>query len=146
VAIEGVGDLPITLARCCAPVRPQPIVGYVTVGRGVTVHRAGCAGLARMRVQRPERVLECQWIEAHAGAQTVEITVVGLDRRALVRDLADVVASEHLRLDSLSTTTQRREGTATTVLRVDIRDLTDLSRVTQRLGKVPNVLSARRTR
>lgn len=145
IAIEGVGDLPITLARCCAPVRPQAIVGYVTVGRGVTVHRTDCAGLRRMRAVRPERVLECQWIEAHAGTQTVEITVVGLDRRALVRDLTDVVASEHLRLDSLSTTTQRREGTATTVLRVDIRDLHDLARITSRLGSVPNVLSARRT-
>ncbi len=146
VAIEGVGDLPITLARCCAPVRPQAIVGYVTVGRGVTVHRSTCAGLRRMRIGRPERVLECQWIETHTGTQTIEITVVGLDRRALVRDLTDVIASEHLRLDSLTTTTQRTEGTATTVLRVDVRDLTELARVTQRLGKVPNVLSARRTR
>ena len=146
VAIEGVGDLPITLARCCSPVRPQPVVGYVTVGRGVTVHRANCAGLRRMRVDRPERVLDCQWIEAHSGTQTVEMTVIGLDRRALVRDLTDIVASERLRLDSLSTTTQRSEGTATTVLRVDIRDLEDLGRVTRRLGKVPNVLSVRRTR
>jgi GTP pyrophosphokinase len=146
VAVEGVGDLPITLARCCAPVRPQPIVGYVTVGRGVTIHRAGCAGLRRMRAGRPERVLDCEWIEAHAGALTVELTVVGLDRRALVRDLTDVVASEHLRLDSLSTTTRRSEGTATTVLRIDIQGEADLSRVTQRLGKVPNVLNVRRTR
>ncbi|MGE0583120.1 MAG: bifunctional (p)ppGpp synthetase/guanosine-3',5'-bis(diphosphate) 3'-pyrophosphohydrolase [Steroidobacteraceae bacterium] len=146
VSIEGVGDLPISLARCCGPVRPQPIVGYVTVGRGVTVHRAGCAGLRRMRAERPERVLECQWTDTQVGAQTMEITVVGLDRRALVRDLTDVVASEHLRLDSLATTTQRTEGTATTVLRVDIRDLAELTRVTQRLGKVPNVLNVRRTR
>jgi len=145
VAIEGVGDLPITLARCCAPVRPQPIVGYVTVGRGVTIHRASCAGLRRMREARPERVLECSWIEANAGTQTVELTVVGLDRKALVRDLTDVVASERLRLDSLTTTTQRGDGTATTVLRVDVRDLGDLARITQRLGSVPNVLSARRT-
>jgi len=145
IAIEGVGDLPITLARCCAPVRPQPIVGYVTVGRGVTIHRASCAGLRRMRESRPERVLECQWIEAHAGTQTVELTVVGLDRKALVRDLTDVIASERLRLDSLTTTTQRADGTATTVLRVDVRDLADLARITQRLGSVPNVLSARRT-
>ncbi len=126
--------------------RPQPIVGYVTVGRGVTIHRAGCAGLRRMRAGRPERVLDCEWIEAHAGALTVELTVVGLDRRALVRDLTDVVASEHLRLDSLSTTTRRSEGTATTVLRIDIQGEADLSRVTQRLGKVPNVLNVRRTR
>jgi GTP pyrophosphokinase len=145
VAIEGIGDLPITLARCCAPVRPQSIVGYVTVGRGVTIHRGSCAGLRRMRESRPERVLECQWIEAHAGTQTVELTVVGLDRKALVRDLTDVIASERLRLDSLTTTTQRSDGTATTVLRVDVRDLADLARITQRLGSVPNVLSARRT-
>ena len=146
VAIEGVGDLPITLARCCAPVRPQPIVGYVTVGRGVTVHRANCASLTRMRATRPERVLDCQWTQGEGLTQSVEITVVGLDRRALVRDLTDVIASERLRLDSLSTTTQRGEGTATTVLRIDIHDLGDLARVTQRLEKVPNVLSTRRTR
>ena len=56
VEIEGVGDLPITLARCCAPIRPQPIVGYVTVGRGVTIHRRGCASFTRMCAVRPERV------------------------------------------------------------------------------------------
>jgi GTP pyrophosphokinase len=145
VAIEGVGDLPITLARCCAPVRPQAIVGYVTVGRGVTVHRSDCPHLARMRREHPERALECAWIEGGTGTQRVELTIVAIDRRALVRDLSDVVASERLQLEALTTTTQRREGTATTVLRIGVRDLADLTRLTARLAAIANVLGVRRT-
>ena len=59
VDIEGVGDLPTTMARCCAPVPPEPIAGYVTLGRGVTIHRAGCPGLARMRALQPSAC--CAW-------------------------------------------------------------------------------------
>ena len=64
VLIEGLDDLPVTLARCCVPVRPQPITAYVTLSRGVTVHRSECAGLARMRALKPERVLRVAWNEA----------------------------------------------------------------------------------
>ena len=61
VAIEGVGDLPTTFARCCGPARPQVIIGYVTLVRGVTIHRGDCASLARMRALKPERVLRVEW-------------------------------------------------------------------------------------
>ena len=61
VEIEGVGDLPTTMARCCAPVPPEPIAGYVTLGRGVTIHRARCANLLRMQALNPKRVLRVEW-------------------------------------------------------------------------------------
>jgi GTP pyrophosphokinase len=61
IEIEGVGDLPMTLARCCGPARPQAIMGYVTLVRGVTIHRGDCASLARMRALKPERVLRVEW-------------------------------------------------------------------------------------
>lgn len=61
VIVEGMADLPITFARCCVPVRPQPIAGYVTLSRGVTVHRTECAGLARMRALKPDRLLRVRW-------------------------------------------------------------------------------------
>ena len=61
IAIEGVGDLPLTIARCCGPARPQAIMGYVTLVRGVTIHRGDCASLARMRALKPERVLRVEW-------------------------------------------------------------------------------------
>ncbi|MEO6185262.1 MAG: HD domain-containing protein, partial [Steroidobacteraceae bacterium] len=67
VEIDGVGDLPITLARCCAPVSPQPIRGYLTLGRGVTIHNADCAGLARMVKQKPQRLLQVEWREGDSA-------------------------------------------------------------------------------
>ncbi len=69
IEIEGVGDLPLTLARCCGPTRPQAIMGYVTLLRGVTIHRGDCASLARMRALKPERVLRVEWTaESDSGA------------------------------------------------------------------------------
>ncbi len=146
VQIEGVGDLPITLARCCSPLRPQPIAGYVTVGRGVTIHRANCPGFARMRSVRPERVLQVEWSTHDAPQLPVEISVQAYDRRGLLRDLTDVLALERLSIHTMTTTTDHDAGTARVLLTVGIGDEVQLGRVLQRLSAVPNVTSARRAR
>ncbi len=146
VDIEGVGDLPITLARCCAPLRPQPIVGYVTVGRGVTIHRRGCASFARMRAVRPERVLQVEWSASHPEDLPVRIAVRAYDRRGLVRDLTDVLAFERLSIQNMSTTTDQASGTADVVLTIAIGDDAQLQRLLRRLGAVPNVTSVQRAR
>ena len=146
VEIEGVGDLPVTLARCCAPLRPQPIVGYVTVGRGVTIHRRGCPSFTRMRAVRPERVLQVEWSSTHADELPVRIAVHAYDRRGLVRDLTDVLAFERLSIEDMTTTTDRASGTADVVLTVAVEDDAQLQRLLQRLGSVANVTSARRAR
>src|SRR6516165_8743084 len=90
VEIEGVGHLPTTLARCCAPLRPQPIAGYVALGRGVTVHRADCPSFLRMADVKRERVLQVEWSSAEGGALNVSLAVSAYDRRGLLRDLTDV--------------------------------------------------------
>ncbi len=142
--IEGVGDLPMTLARCCTPLRPQPVVGYVTLGRGVTVHAATCKSLARMRAARPGQVLEVRWRSAEGARQSVEIAVTAWDRRGLVRDLTDVLAAEQISIESLNTSTQPHAGTAHSVLRISVLDMTQLARVTASLAGVANVTSVRR--
>jgi GTP pyrophosphokinase len=144
VDIEGVGDLPITLARCCGPIRPQPITGYVTLGRGVTVHRSDCAALARMRAVKPERALNVEWTSDETDTLSVQLVVSAYDRRGLVRDLTDVVALEHLSIEELTTTTDRAAGTALVTAKLAVRDLEQLARVLRRLSAVPNVISARR--
>ncbi|HJS88947.1 MAG TPA: bifunctional (p)ppGpp synthetase/guanosine-3',5'-bis(diphosphate) 3'-pyrophosphohydrolase [Steroidobacteraceae bacterium] len=146
VEIEGVGNLPITLARCCAPLPPQPIVGYVTVGRGVTIHRSSCPSLARMRELKPERVLQVGWSSADPAGLSAEIVVTAYDRRGLLRDLTDVLALERLSIDALSTVTDHEAGTAHVRLTVPVANLEQLARVLHRLGAVPNVIQARRAR
>ena len=145
IEIEGVGDLPILLARCCKPVRPDPLVGYVTLGRGVTVHSANCASLARMRTQRPERVLNVRWKVDAGQPLPVEITVLAYDRRGLVRDLSDVIAAADIGIDALATTTDRAKGTARTTMSISVKDVAQLTRLLRTLAGVANVLSARRT-
>ncbi|MEZ5458496.1 MAG: bifunctional (p)ppGpp synthetase/guanosine-3',5'-bis(diphosphate) 3'-pyrophosphohydrolase [Steroidobacteraceae bacterium] len=145
IEVEGVGDLPLTLARCCRPVRPEAIVGYVTLGRGVTVHAATCASLRRMQVQRPERVLAVRWRSDSGQTLPVEITVLAYDRRGLVRDLSDVVATAEIGIESLTTSTDRASGTARTVIRTAVSDLAQLARLERALKAVANVLWVRRT-
>jgi GTP pyrophosphokinase len=144
VDIEGVGDLPTTLARCCAPLRPQPIAGYVTLGRGVTIHRADCPSLARMRASRPERVLQVEWACDSAEGLVVQISVTAYDRRGLVRDVTDVLALERLSIEAMTTTTDRDAGTAHVLVTVSVTDLEQLARLLRRLAGVPNVTHARR--
>jgi GTP pyrophosphokinase len=144
IEIEGVGDLPTTRARCCAPLRPQPITGYVTLGRGVTVHRSDCASLLRMAAVRPERVLKVEWTAAETSALAVELTVNAYDRRGLLRDLTDVLAAERLSIDAVTSRTDHETGMAHFVLAVAVADLEQLSRVLRRLAAVPNVIEARR--
>jgi GTP pyrophosphokinase len=146
VEIEGVGDLPTTLARCCGPLRPQPIAGYVTLGRGVTIHRGDCPSLARMRAVKPERVLKVEWTSEAGAGVVVEVSINAFDRRELVRDVTDVLALERLSIEAMTTTTDREAGSAHVLVTVSVADLEQLARVLRRLSSVPNVTHARRVR
>ena len=144
VEIEGVGDLPTTLARCCAPLRGQPIAGYVALGRGVTVHRGDCPGFIRMAALKPERVLKVDWSAADDGAFAVQLAVSAYDRRGLLRDLTDVLAVERLSIDAVTSRTDHDTGIAYFALTVAVSDLEQLARVLRRLAAVPNVIEAHR--
>ena len=146
VEIEGVGDLPVTLARCCAPLRPEKIAGYVTVGRGVTIHRNDCPSLIRMRATRPDRILTVEWSGTNGANPSVELSVSAYDRRGLVRDITDVLAYERLSIEAMTTTTDRAAGTAHVLVTTAVDDLEQLTRVLKRLAGVANVIHARRLR
>jgi GTP pyrophosphokinase len=145
IEVEGLGGFSPTLARCCTPMRPQPIAGYVTLGHGVTVHRANCPGFLRMSAERPQRVLAVRWSGDPDVVQPVEVVVLAYDRRGLVRDLTDILAAERLSIDSMTTTTDRTEQTARVVMRFAVPELEAFSRVLRRFSAVASVLSARRS-
>jgi GTP pyrophosphokinase len=143
--IDGVGDLLSTIARCCRPVPPEPISGYITLGRGASIHRAGCANLLRLRDTQPQRVLAVDWGRPSAERTfPVAIKVQAFDRRGLVRDVSSVLADEKISIEAMRTVTDPREHTATIDLTVTVRGLDELSRLLARFSSLPNVINARR--
>jgi GTP pyrophosphokinase len=145
MVIDGVGDLLSSFARCCRPVPPEPIAGYITLGRGVSIHRADCANLLRMRDQQPRRVLAVDWGRP-APERTFPAAVVihAFDRKGLTRDVTSVLADEHISITAMNVTTNPAENTAQLDLTVTVHGLDELSRVLSRFANLPNVISARR--
>ncbi len=142
--IQGIGDLLSTFARCCHPVPPEPIVGYITVGRGVSIHSQACANMARLRVKAPARVLAVDWGKLGASEVPVDIEIQAFDRRGLVRDVSAALADEKISIRSMNTLTDRRDNVAHMHLGVSISGLAQLARVLARIAQVQNVISARR--
>ncbi|WP_296891582.1 bifunctional (p)ppGpp synthetase/guanosine-3',5'-bis(diphosphate) 3'-pyrophosphohydrolase [Thiobacillus sp.] len=139
VTIPGLGDVPLTLARCCKPQPPDDIVAYTTVGRGLTVHRHDCASLKRAN---PARMLPAEWVLDANAAFEVDIRLKAFDRQGLLRDVSDVIAKD--RLDVLRVNTESRGEYAHMQLTVRIRELQQLSRLLARLQHVQNVIEVAR--
>jgi GTP pyrophosphokinase len=144
ITIEGVGDLLSSFARCCGPVPPEAIGGYITQGRGVSIHREECANFRRLQSAHPERAIAVEWGKAGERAFPIDINVRAFDRRGLVRDISAVLADSKINIQSMNVSTDEREGIAEILLRITVRDLEELSRVLGRIQGLSNVLSARR--
>ena len=144
VEVQGVGDLLSTYARCCKPVPPESIVGYITVGRGVSIHSQNCANLARLSAKSPARVLAVDWGKMGGDEFPVDIEVQAFDRRGLVRDVSAALADEKISIRGMTTVTDKRDNVAHMRLGIAISGLPQLSKVLSRIAQVPNVISARR--
>jgi GTP pyrophosphokinase len=145
MTVDGVGDLLSTIARCCRPVPPEPIAGYITLGRGVSIHRADCANLLRMRDAQPQRVLAVDWGRGSPERTfPAAILIHAFDRKGLARDVSGVLADEHISIAGMTLTTNPAENTAKVDLTVTVHGLDELSRLLTRFAGLPNVISARR--
>ncbi len=144
VLVVGVDSLLTQLARCCHPVPPDEIVGYVTRGRGVMIHRADCPNLRNMLEQEPDRLIEVSW-GAGAGVDAVypaEVLIVSQDRPALLRDISEVFQREKVHITAMSSNAVK--GDQHMRFRIEIRGAEELRRTLAGLREVKGVLSARR--
>lgn len=144
LAVQGIGDLLSTYARCCKPVPPEPIVGYITVGRGVSIHSQACANLGRLKIKSPARVLAVDWGKTGGGEFPVDIEVQAFDRRGLVRDVSAALADEKISIRGMTTVTDKRDNVAHMRIGISISGLPQLSKVLSRIAQLPNIISARR--
>lgn len=139
VLVVGVDKLLTAPAKCCRPAPPEPIVGFVTRGRGVSVHRADCMNLARLD---PARRIAATWGEPGSATFPAEIIVDAADRTGLLRDISEVLSRE--RINVTATRTASSDLSARMRFTVEIRDLDQLHRVLALLREVKGVVSAER--
>ncbi len=139
VLIAGVDDVVVRLSKCCSPVPGDPIIGYVTIGRGVSVHRADCPNVAFMNAT-PERILQAEWSNEADQTHAVDIEVEADDRAQLLGDIMAVFAELKTAVSSV-TARARKDGSAVTSLTVQIRDLEHLHKL---LTKIENLRGVRR--
>jgi len=125
VLIVGLDRLLTQLARCCKPVPPDPIRGFVTRGKGVSVHREDCPSLKRLAERQPERLIETDWGKGE-GSYTVDMTVTAADRRGLLRDIGDALARERINVTAVRT--QSRDELAFMRFTFDVANLGQLKR------------------
>jgi GTP pyrophosphokinase len=125
LVVGGMDRLMTQLAKCCKPVPPDPIRGFVTRGKGVSVHREDCASLKRLAELQAERLIEAQWGDG-PGSYTVEMSVTATDRRGLLRDIGDALAREKINVTAVRT--QSRDELAFMRFTFDVADLAQLKR------------------
>jgi GTP pyrophosphokinase len=144
LAVSGVGDLLCNYARCCRPVPPEPIVGYITQGRGVSIHRQDCGNFLGLNQRHPERILEVNWGKSDTATYPVDLTLYAYDRSGLIRDISTILADEHANVTGLQSRTEKKTLETVMDISLEIRDLPTLSTTITRLEQLPNVISVRR--
>lgn len=143
ITVEGVGNLLTTIAKCCHPVPGDLIIGYITQGRGVSIHRQDCLNILSASAQQQERLLTVSWGEQRTQ-YPVDVYIQAYDRHGLVRDVTTLLAAEKINLIALNTTTDKTEHMAHIELTVEIPDLSALSRIFDKINHIPNVVSVER--
>ena len=144
VAVSGVGDLMCNFARCCRPVPPEPIVGYITQGRGVSIHRQDCGNFLGLNQRSPERIVEISWGSSESGAYPVDLSLHAFDRSGLIRDITAVLADDEANVIGLNSRSDQESMQVVMDISIEIQDLPTLSAVISKLEQLPNVVSVRR--
>jgi GTP pyrophosphokinase len=142
--ISGVGNLLTSLARCCSPVPNDPIIGYITRGRGVTIHRQDCGNILRLQGEERDRLIEVEWGDTASDNYPVDISIEAFDRAGLLRDITTLLANEKINLTGVTTVTDPGDGIARMSLSLQIADISQLSRVLSQISQLQNVVEARR--
>lgn len=142
ILVEGESNLLTHLAGCCKPAPPDPIVGYTTQGRGVTIHRADCGVIRHLDPASQARLLKAEWGTAAGEVFPVDVEIIALDRQGLLKDIGEIIAQEHINAIRVNTHTQ--DELARMELTLEVRDIDQLTRFLSRVTHVRGVTQARR--
>jgi GTP pyrophosphokinase len=143
--VQGVEGLLTQLGRCCHPVPGDTIVGYVTRGRGVTIHRTTCPNIKIvLSKNQKNRLVDVQWATKPDATYPVKIQISAYDRAGLVRDVAGLVADEHVNMRSVEALTGQKDNLAVINAELEIIDVAQLMRILTKIDRLPNIVDVRR--
>jgi GTP pyrophosphokinase len=144
IEVHGVGDLLTKFARCCKPVPGDAIVGFITQGHGVSIHRQDCHNVLRAIADHPERFVEVDWGARANGSYPVDIEIQAYDRQGLLRDVTTLLANAGVNVTAVQTQSHKQSHTATLTITAEVPDIDALSTVLARINQLSNVTEVRR--
>jgi GTP pyrophosphokinase len=144
VTIEGVGNLMTSIARCCQPVPGDPICGYITRGRGITIHRDDCPNTLRWVREENPRLIQVRWRKKADSGYRVNLLLGAYDRRELIKDISTMMATSDVSVTDINSKLDEQTDEVNIRLQVVVKDYQQLSDLLSRLNTIPNVFEARR--
>lgn len=144
VEVNGVGNLLSHIAKCCRPVPGDEIFGFITKGRGISVHRADCEQVKELTRVHPERAVDVIWGDDYGGGFKIRVRIIANDRNGLLKDITTVLATEKSGVQSMNTATDTKTQTATVDLELELSNLDVLARVLTKLNQLNGVIQAQR--
>jgi GTP pyrophosphokinase len=142
IQVRGTGNVMTRLAKCCNPVVGEPIVGYVTRGRGITIHRIDCRTILNERDR--DRLVEVSWGDTDPQGYPVPVRVESWDRVGLWRDVSAIVADANINIEELQQIPVTKDSRTVLIMRLTIHSLDQLTKLLDKLNRIPNVIEARR--
>ncbi|MGE5379550.1 MAG: RelA/SpoT family protein [Methylocystaceae bacterium] len=143
IRVKGVDNVVVRLSRCCNPLPGDAITGYITRGKGVSVHRLDCPNFVGHLSHEVERIVEVEWADQQNGSYLVELEIVAYNRARLTTDIMNTVADAHININSVFSRASKTNQ-ALINLKLEIKDLSQLQAVMQRITKVKDVTEVRR--
>lgn len=146
ISVRGVGNLLTHFAGCCKALPGDRIMGYVTLGRGVSIHKQDCNKILQLQHNEPSRIVEVDWGQAAQQTYPVDIEIEAFDRNGLLRDISTLLANAHIDVLAVTTQSDRVSNMAVMKLTIEIMGLEALGGLLARINRLPNVFSAQRIR
>ena len=145
VVVQGVGNLMTHMAGCCQPLPGDAIVGYITVGRGIAVHRDDCDQFKNLQEHHPERVVEATWGDQYASGYEASIRIVANDRNGLLRDITSILANEKANVLRMSSNSDVAKQTAIINMTLELYNLDSLNKLLTKVSLIDDVIEAKRS-
>jgi GTP pyrophosphokinase len=144
IVVQGVGNLMTHIARCCQPIPGDGIIGFITQGRGISVHREDCEQLKELMRRNPERMIEAVWGESYSGGYTLTARITANDRSGLLRDITTIIANEKINVLGMRSRSNIKTQIADIDIDMEIYNIESLNRMLSKINQMNDVVSAKR--